>query len=75
MQSAVWLVAACVRAADTCFRLGGSGVVYASSPLQRRMRDLHTAAQHAILQQRNYVSGGRLLLEKRDVNTRSGVHG
>jgi indole-3-acetate monooxygenase len=68
MQSAIWLVAVCVRATDTCFRLGGSGVVYVTSPLQRRMRDLHTAAQHAIVQQRNYVSGGKLLLENHDLN-------
>jgi alkylation response protein AidB-like acyl-CoA dehydrogenase len=66
IQSAIWLVSVCVRAADTCFRLGGSGVVYVTSPLQRRMRDLHTAAQHAIVQQRNYVSGGKLLLKNSD---------
>jgi indole-3-acetate monooxygenase len=36
----------CVRAADACFALGGSKALYVISPLQRRLRDLHTAAQH-----------------------------
>jgi hypothetical protein len=34
-----------------------------SSPLQRRLRDLHAAAQHAIVQQRHYAGAGKLLLD------------
>jgi catechol 2,3-dioxygenase-like lactoylglutathione lyase family enzyme len=37
----------------TCFALAGGSAVYDSSPLQRRLRDLHTAAQHATVQQRH----------------------
>jgi len=51
-----------VRAADACFALAGSGAIYETSPLQRRLRDLHTAAQHFAAQQRHYVSAGKLLL-------------
>src|SRR5262249_46318877 len=61
-QTATWLAATCVRVADACFALGGSSALYETSPLQRRLRDLHAAAQHAIAQQRNYASAGKLLL-------------
>jgi indole-3-acetate monooxygenase len=65
-QTGAWLAATCVRAADACFALGGGSVVYDSSPLQRRLRDLHTAAQHAMVQQRHYVNAGKLLLSRSD---------
>ena len=61
-QSGTWLATACVRAVDACFALGGGSAVYESSPLQRRLRDMHVAAQHAAVQQRHYASAGRLLL-------------
>ena len=51
-----------VRVADACFTLAGSGALYETSLLQRRMRDLHVAAQHAAAQPRNYVNAGKLLL-------------
>jgi alkylation response protein AidB-like acyl-CoA dehydrogenase len=61
-QAAIWLATTCVRAADTCFALGGSSALYESSPLQRCMRDLHVAAQHAAAQRRHYVAAGKLVL-------------
>jgi alkylation response protein AidB-like acyl-CoA dehydrogenase len=61
-QAAVWVTRACLRVAETCFALGGGSAVYDSSPLQRRLRDLQTAAQHAAVQQRHYVDAGRLLV-------------
>jgi alkylation response protein AidB-like acyl-CoA dehydrogenase len=61
-QTAIWLAATCVGAVDACFALGGSSALYETSPLQRRLRDVHTAAQHAAAQQRHYVSAGKLLL-------------
>jgi alkylation response protein AidB-like acyl-CoA dehydrogenase len=67
-QTGIWIATACVRVADACFALAGGSAVYESSPLQRRMRDLHTAAQHAAVQQRHYVSAGMALLG------RSGIH-
>jgi alkylation response protein AidB-like acyl-CoA dehydrogenase len=63
-QAAAWLVTTCVRAADAFFTLAGGGAVYESSPLQRRMRDLHTAAQHAAVHQRHYTGAGKLLLDR-----------
>jgi alkylation response protein AidB-like acyl-CoA dehydrogenase len=61
-QTATWLETICAHVADTCFALGGGIALYERSPLQRRMRDIHAAAQHAIAQQRNYAGAGELLL-------------
>jgi alkylation response protein AidB-like acyl-CoA dehydrogenase len=61
-QAAIWICTTCVRIADACFALGGGSSVYDNSPLQRRMRDLHVAAQHAAAHQRHYVDVGKLLL-------------
>ncbi|WP_027582781.1 acyl-CoA dehydrogenase family protein [Bradyrhizobium sp. Ai1a-2] len=63
-QAATWIAAACVRIVDACFTLAGSSAVYETSPLQRRLRDMHVAAQHAAVQQRQYVAGGKLLLAR-----------
>src|SRR5262249_51553265 len=38
------------------FSSSGGSAVYESSQLQRRMRDLHAAAQHASIHQRHYVN-------------------
>jgi indole-3-acetate monooxygenase len=61
-QTAVWIAATCVRVADACFALGGGSALYERSPLQRRMRDLHVAAQHAAVAQRHYAAAGALRL-------------
>jgi alkylation response protein AidB-like acyl-CoA dehydrogenase len=63
-QAAIWIATSCVRIGDACFALAGSSAVYETSPLQRRLRDLHVAAQHAVAQQRQYVAGGKLLLAR-----------
>src|SRR4029077_11127955 len=63
-QAAVWTTTTCVRVADACFALAGGSAVYENSPLQRRLRDLHVAGQHARLQQRHYVSAGEQLLTR-----------
>jgi alkylation response protein AidB-like acyl-CoA dehydrogenase len=62
-QTAIWLAATCVRIADASFALAGGSALYDASPLQRRLRDLHAAAQHANAQKRNYVGAGKLLLD------------
>jgi alkylation response protein AidB-like acyl-CoA dehydrogenase len=63
-RSAAWLATTCVGIADACFALAGSSAVYDSSPLQRRLRDLHVGAQHAHAQQRQYIEVGRLALRR-----------
>src|SRR5215470_16928322 len=66
-QAAAWTTTTCVRVADACFALAGGSAVYENSPLQRRLRDLHVAGQHARLQQRHYVSAGQQLLARGEV--------
>jgi alkylation response protein AidB-like acyl-CoA dehydrogenase len=61
-QTVTWITAACIRVVDACFALGGSSALYETSPLQRRLRDLHAVAQHAITRQQHYVNAGKLLL-------------
>jgi alkylation response protein AidB-like acyl-CoA dehydrogenase len=61
-QAGAWIVGTCVRVVDACFTLAGGSAVYETSPLQRRLRDMHTAAQHASIQQRHYTGAGKLLL-------------
>jgi indole-3-acetate monooxygenase len=63
-QAAVWIAKMCVRIGDACFALGGGAAIYDNSPLQRRLRDLHVAAQHAAVHPRHYVSAGKLLLQR-----------
>ena len=61
-QAAVWITNACRRVAEKCFALGGGSAVYEDSKLQRRLRDLHVAAQHYSVQQRHYVDAGKLFM-------------
>src|SRR5262249_52224906 len=61
-QAGVWIATTCVRVVDRCFALAGGSAVYETSPLQRRLRDMHVAAQHAMVHQRHYLAAGKHLL-------------
>jgi alkylation response protein AidB-like acyl-CoA dehydrogenase len=61
-QAGVWIATTCVRVVDRCFALAGGSAVYETSPLQRRLRDMHVAAQHAMVQARHYLASGKHLL-------------
>lgn len=50
---------ASVAAVDACFRTAGGTAVYKRSPLQRVLRDVHVAAQHAMVSERIYEPIGR----------------
>jgi alkylation response protein AidB-like acyl-CoA dehydrogenase len=63
-QASAWVTTACVRVVDACFALAGTSAIYDSSPLQRRLRDIHTAAQHFTVQQRHYTAAGKLAVEQ-----------
>lgn len=62
LQAGVWVTEVCLKAAQECFTLGGGTALYASSPLQRRLRDMNGGAQHALVQRQNYqgLGAGRL---------------
>ena len=54
----------CVGSAEAGLARAGRSAVYDSSPLQRRLRDVHVGAQHAHAQQRQYVDVGKLALRR-----------
>lgn len=51
------------QAVDLMFRAGGASSVYATTPLERCLRDIRTAAQHVCVTPTNYEFAGRLYLE------------
>jgi alkylation response protein AidB-like acyl-CoA dehydrogenase len=61
-QAAAWVTTTCVKAADALYALGGGSALYEDSPIQRRLRDLHAAAQHAAVQPRHYMTAGAVRL-------------
>ncbi|MDG2112733.1 MAG: flavin-dependent monooxygenase, partial [Actinomycetota bacterium] len=48
-----------VRAVDRCYKTAGGAAVYKRSPLQRVFRDVHVAAQHAMVSERIFEPIGR----------------
>jgi alkylation response protein AidB-like acyl-CoA dehydrogenase len=46
---------------DSLYRLAGSTAIFQSSPLERCWRDVHTAAQHAQVQDGRWETAGRVL--------------
>jgi alkylation response protein AidB-like acyl-CoA dehydrogenase len=51
-----------VAAVDSLYRLAGGTAVYESSPLERLLRDVHVAGQHAMVAPRTYELVGRMAL-------------
>jgi alkylation response protein AidB-like acyl-CoA dehydrogenase len=63
----VWLAATqavtqALHAVDLMFRAGGATSIYITSPLERCLRDIRTAAQHHVIGPSNYEVAGKLLL-------------
>lgn len=55
-------MAGCVRAVDLMFSAGGASAIYARNPLDRCLRDIHTAHAHVWVAPDTYEIAGRLLL-------------
>ncbi len=51
-----------VAAVDSLYRLAGGSAVYQSSPLERLLRDVNVAGQHAMVAPRTYELVGRMAL-------------
>ena len=63
-QTVAWVAETCARVVDVCYTAGGGSALYAASPLQRRLRDIHTLTQHASVQENVFASAGAERLGK-----------
>ena len=67
-QRALVRIAACSAAAtsarvvDTAYTLGGGSALYARSPLQRHLRDVHAVTQHIAVAPGTFEAAGRVLI-------------
>lgn len=61
-QTSTWVTNECVDVVERSYRLGGGSALYDSSPLQRRLRDIHGASQHAAVQPTAYTRSGAMML-------------
>jgi alkylation response protein AidB-like acyl-CoA dehydrogenase len=52
----------CVEAVDLMYQAGGGSSLYATSPLDRMFRDIHTINQHITHQPKVWEMAGRMLL-------------
>jgi alkylation response protein AidB-like acyl-CoA dehydrogenase len=62
MQTEAWVVEMSARVVDACYIAGGGSAIYDASPLQRRLRDIHTLTQHASAQESVFANAGAKLL-------------
>jgi alkylation response protein AidB-like acyl-CoA dehydrogenase len=54
-QAACWAAQTCAAAIDSLFSIGGGTSIQSASPIQRRLRDIHTLLQHTLIQPRTYL--------------------
>ena len=57
----VWCAARAAAVVDTAYRSGGGSSLYADSPLQRRLRDIHALTQHFLVRRNTMVIAGAVL--------------
>ena len=53
---------ACTQAVELLYKASGGASVYAGHALDRRLRDIHTANQHAVVSLKTWEVTGRVLL-------------
>lgn len=59
--TAVWATARAVAVVDTAYQAGGGSALYAASPLQRRLRDIHAMTQHFLVRPDTLTTAGAVL--------------
>jgi alkylation response protein AidB-like acyl-CoA dehydrogenase len=59
--SATWIIAIACAVVDMAYTAGGGSSVYASSPLQRRWRDVHAITQHFAVKADTFTLAGGVL--------------
>jgi alkylation response protein AidB-like acyl-CoA dehydrogenase len=66
--SATWIVDAAVSVVEMAYRAGGGTALYSTSPLQRRLRDIHALTQHFGVKLDTFTLGGAVIAGQ-DVDT------
>jgi alkylation response protein AidB-like acyl-CoA dehydrogenase len=66
--TATWVTAAAVAVVDNAYTAGGGSALHSSSPLQRRLRDVHAITQHFAVKQDTFTLAGAVLAGQ-DVDT------
>jgi alkylation response protein AidB-like acyl-CoA dehydrogenase len=64
LSTTAWVTETATQVVDACYRAGGGSALYETSPLQRRLRDIHTVTQHASVQENVFANVGAALLGK-----------
>ena len=59
--AAAWVTARAAAVVDTAYRSGGGSSLYADSPLQRRLRDIHAITQHFLVKSDTLTTAGAIL--------------
>jgi indole-3-acetate monooxygenase len=59
--SATWATDSAAAVIETAYRAGGGSSLYSSSPLQRRLRDVHALTQHFLLKLDSLTTAGAVL--------------
>jgi alkylation response protein AidB-like acyl-CoA dehydrogenase len=60
-STAVWVVTAAAEVVDAAYAAGGGTSLYCSSPLQRRLRDIHALTQHFAVKPDTFTLAGAVL--------------
>jgi alkylation response protein AidB-like acyl-CoA dehydrogenase len=64
LSTVAWVVETSTGVVDACYQAGGGSALYEKSPLQRRLRDIHTLTQHASVEENVFVNAGAEKLGK-----------
>jgi alkylation response protein AidB-like acyl-CoA dehydrogenase len=59
--SAAWATARAAAVVDFAYHAGGGSSLYAASPLQRRLRDVHAVTQHFVVKPDTLRTAGAVL--------------
>lgn len=62
--TATWVTTAAAAVVDTAYTAGGGSALYSSSPLQRRLRDVHAITQHFAVKQDTFTLAGAVLADQ-----------
>ena len=60
-SAAAWATGAAAQVVDVAYTAGGGTALYSSSPLQRRLRDVHAVTQHFVVKPDTFTLAGAVL--------------